>query len=406
MKKRFLIPVIPFEKQVMERGMGSYLYDKGGKQYLDLNSGQFCAVLGHSNGDVLDRIFQRGKELVHTGSNIISEEAVVCSEKLHRISGEMGAYSILLSTGAEAVEFALRFAKHIKGRDGVICFDKGYHGLTLGAQSVTFSGRFSRPLVTGVETVSIPGRGGEDMAAEQMEALLKTGRHACVLLEPIVSVGGMLYPTAEFFRQVRKLCDSYDVLLAFDESQTGFGRTGRWFAYQALEVVPDMAVLSKGVGLGFPVSAVLFRDRLIPENGAYGMTHYSSHQNDPFSAAVINAGIEYMERERILERVSRMGNYFLESLRGLERRSAHLIDARGCGLMLGAELLYAGVDDYRPVYHVLYERMMDKGVIIQGTNGGHTLRFLPDYLIREEDIDFAVRKLEEALGEIGGYVKD
>ena len=123
MREHFLIPVIPFEKHVMERGRGSCLYDKEGKQYLDLNSGQFCAVLGHSNSTVLDWIFQKGRELVHTASNIISQEAVACSKNLHRISGDMRAYSITLSTGAEAVEFALRFAKYIKGRDGVICFE-------------------------------------------------------------------------------------------------------------------------------------------------------------------------------------------------------------------------------------------------------------------------------------------
>lgn len=401
MREHFLIPVIPFEKHVMERGRGSYLYDKEGKQYLDLNSGQFCAVLGHSNSTVLDWIFQKGRELVHTASNIISQEAFACSKNLHRISGDMRAYSITLSTGAEAVEFALRFAKYIKGRDGVICFDKGYHGLTLGAQSVTFSGRFSRPLVTCVDAIATPDGDREDMVTEQLEILLKTGKHACVLMEPIVSVGGMLYPTSGFFQQVRELCDRYDVLLLFDESQTGCGRTGQWFAYQTLDVVPDIVVLSKGVGLGFPVSAVLFRDQLMPKSGAYGMTHYSSHQNDAFSAAVVNAGIAYIEQEGILNRVSRGGNYFLERLRELECRSMHLRDARGCGLMLGAELFYEGVDDYRSVYHELYDRMMDKGVIIQGTNGGHTLRFLPDYLIVKKDIDLAVGKLEEALGEVG-----
>lgn len=308
MNEHFLIPVIPFERHVMRRGGGSCLYDTEGRRYLDLNSGQFCTVLGHSNTEVLHRIFLRSRELVHTASNIISQEAADCSRNLHRISGDMGAYSVTLSTGAEAVEFALRFAKHIKGRDGVICFDKGYHGLTLGAQSVTFSGKFSRPPVTCVDAIDTPDKDGGGKSAEQLEALLKTGKHACVLLEPIVSVGGMLYPSSDFFRQVRELCDRYDAFLVFDESQTGFGRTGRWFAYQTFNVVPDMVVLSKGAGLGFPVSAVLFRDRLIPESRGYGMTHYSSHQNDAFSAAVINTGIEYMEEEGILDRVRRMGS--------------------------------------------------------------------------------------------------
>ena len=226
---------------------------------------------------------------------------------------------------------------------------------------------------------------------------MQTGRYACVLFEPVVSVGGMRYPEPEFFKEARRLCDEYEAILAFDESQTGFGRTGEWFAYQKLGVIPDMAVLAKGLGLGFPVAAVLFRDTLIPEAGKYGMTHYSSHQNDAFSAAIVNSGIHYIENNKLLKRVRIMGEYFLERLKMLEEKNGHIKDARGCGLMLGAELCYEGIENYRDVYHNVYGKMAEKGVLIQGTDGGHTLRFLPDYLIQKEDIDFAVENLDEAL---------
>ena len=400
MKPNYLIPVIPFEENIMVNGRGSFLYDANGKRYLDLNSGQFCAVLGHSNREIIKEIENSAGHLCHTASNIISDSVVSCAENLHRISGAMKAYSITLSTGSEAVEFALRFAKHIKGRESVICFDKGYHGLTLGSQSVTFSGRYSRPLVKGVASIGIPNVGQWEKSVRELRELLETRMYACVLLEPIVSVGGMIFPEAEFFKEVRLLCNEYDTLLIFDESQTGFGRTGNWFAYQTLDVVPDMAVLAKGIGLGFPVSAVLFHEKLIPQDAGYGMTHYSSHQNDPFSANVVNVGIRYMEKMGLLERIQKTGRYFLTRLNELEKKNEHIVHTRGCGLMMGGELDY-DVSDYRPVYHRLYRRMMDKGVIIQGTDGGHTLRFLPDYMITETEIDFAVEKLDEALNEMG-----
>lgn len=397
MDHNFLIPVIPLEGKAIAYGRGSYLYDTEGKQYLDLNSGQFCTVLGHSNEAVLKEIFSRAEKLVHTSSGIVADEVILCAEELHRISGEMKACAILLNTGSEAVEFALRFAKHIKGREGVICFDKGYHGLTLGAQSVTFSGKYARPYVESIAPVEIPDKGDIDPSLRKLKEYLQTGKYACVLFEPIVSVGGMRYPEPGFFKEARRLCDEYEAILIFDESQTGFGRTGEWFAYQKLGVIPDMAVLAKGLGLGFPVAAVLFRDRLIPETGRYGMTHYSSHQNDAFSAAVVNSGIQYIEKYNLLKRVSIMGEYFLKQMKMLEEKNSHIKGARGCGLMLGAELCYEGTEDYRDVYHRLYRKMADKGVIIQGTDGGHTLRFLPDYLIGKKEIDFAVEKLNEVL---------
>jgi len=186
----------------------------------------------------------------------------------------------------------------------------------------------------------------------------------------------------------------------FDESQTGFGRTGNWFAYQTFETIPDMVILAKSVGIGFPVSAALFRSSLMPEAGLYGMSHYSSHQNDSFAAAVVNSAVAYIENHGILEGVKEKGKYFLGKLEELERANDHIERARGNGLMLGCEIHFDGITDYRPIYAEFYDRAMKNGVIIQGTNGGHTLRFLPDYLITHEDIDFAIDVIDRTLNEL------
>lgn len=399
--KEHLIPIIHFAEEIMHIGKGSYLYDTGGKKYLDLNSGQFCTALGHSNDEILDKIFEKGRNLVHTASNIVSDEVVVCSNLLNEISGEMDAYSILLSTGSEAVEFCLRYAKFIKGKQGIVCFDKGYHGLTLGSQSITFGGKFTKPHVDEIASVAVPKDDDEvDDVIKNLESILSTGEYAAVVTEPIVSVGGMIYPPLKWFSSLRDACDKYDVLLVFDESQTGFGRTGDWFAYQTFNTVPDMVVLAKSVGLGFPISVAMFRSELLPKSGMYTMSHYSSHQNDSLAAAVINTAAEYIVKHNILEGIKEKGEYFLNKLKELEDNNEHILHARGKGLMLGCELNYEGVDDYRPVYSRLYDMMMKNGVIIQGTNGGHTLRFLPDYLISHDDIDFAISTLDRVLNEL------
>lgn len=392
-----LIPVIDFGNQIMTRGTGSYLYDNAGNKYLDLNSGQFCAVLGHSNAEVTKRLKNSIKRLTHTSTSIISDEVVTCSNTLHRISGAMHAYSILLSTGAEAVEFSLRYAKHIKNKAGVICFDKGYHGLTLGSQSVTFGGVFAIPRIPDVHIIQIPTEESVTESLGRLEHIMQHNEIAVILLEPIVSVGGMLYPPAAWFRNVRELCDRYGVLMLLDECQTGFGRTGNWFAYQTYDFIPDMVATAKGIGLGYPVSVVLFRDRLMPKRGGFAMTHFSSHQNDPFAAAIVNVGIRYIEENNLLLSIQKKAVNFLEQLAALEKKNHHFINARGLGLMFGADLAFNGVQDYRPVYKGLYQKMMDRGVIIQGTNGGQALRFLPDYLMDTADWAYACEILHQVL---------
>jgi len=391
-----LIPVIPFEEIIMSYGEGSHLFDANGRKFLDLNAGQFCTVLGHSNKEILNSIWDSISKLAHTSTNIVTSDVISCSENIHKISGDMKASSIILSTGAEVVEFCLRYAKFIRKKNGIICFDRGYHGLTLGAQSVTFSGVYARPNVTEIYSIPVPSVEEIQTSIDCLRKLIKNNEIAAVLLEPIVSVGGMLFPPVEWFQEVRLLCDKQQVLLLLDECQTGFGRTGNWFAYQTFKFVPDMVAAAKGVGLGFPVSVAMFRDALISEGTDYSMTHYSSHQNDSFAACVINAGIEYIEKNNLLFGIQEKASYFLRQLKDLEQRNCHLINVRGCGLMLGADLSF-DTDDYRKIYTRLYRRMMEHGVIIQGTNGGRTLRFLPDYLIKLTDIDYAIDILYKVL---------
>lgn len=402
MKPSYLLPVIDFEPTVMERGAGSWIWDTQDKRYLDLNSGQFCTVLGHCNAEVLQRIKTAMDRLSHTSSGILASEVIACAEKLHEISGDMAASSILLSTGAESVEFAIRYSKHLQKKSGIICFDKGYHGLTLGTQSVTFGGKYAYPAVENVYTTPVPASlSEEDACLAQLETLLKrvSAATAAVLMEPVVSVGGMMFPSARYFRRVRELCDQYGLYLIFDESQTGFGRLGTWLAGQGLGVTPDMVCLAKGIGLGYPVAAVLFRSTLVKQD-PFAMTHYSSHQNDPFAASIVNTGIDYIRQHDILTGVVEKGEYFLNRLTSLCEKNPYLQAPRGKGLMLGADLQYPGTEDYRSVYHRLHAEMLHRGVIIQGTSGGRVLRFLPDYLISHDDIDFALDTLEQALAAV------
>ena len=354
----------------------------------------------HYNKDLIKEITRISETLVHTSSGMISEEVVEVSRNIHEISGSMEAYSILLSTGAESVEFALRYAKYLKGKSGIVCFQKGYHGLTLGTQSVTFGGVYANPEVSHIFSVPIPDTFAkkeevQDCLADLEKILVEhESEIAGVLMEPIVSVGGMVFPEKEYFTEVRSLCNKYNVLLIFDECQTGFGRTGSWFYYEQLGIIPDMVACAKGIGLGYPVSLVMFRNGLVPKEGMT-MTHYSSHQNDGFAAAIVNFGIRYIKEHNLLEKATEQGIYFLGKLKELEKMCPVYTKARGHGLMLGLDLQLEGVENYRPVYQELTEKSTKEGVLLQGTNGGQVLRFLPDYLIQKEDIDFCVEVLKK-----------
>ena len=165
----------------------------------------------------------------------------------------------------------------------------------------------------------------------------------------------------------------------FDESQTGFGRTGAWFCYQEFQVIPDMVVCSKGIGMGYPVSAVLFRGELCKEK--ITMTHYSSHQNDPFAAGIVAFGIDYIEKNDLLNLNRQKGEYFLKKLRGVTEKNKLFVKARGHGMMLGMDINIPGVDNYRAVYKKVSDLAAEKKVLLQGTDGGRVLRFLPDYLV-------------------------
>lgn len=390
----YLIPIIPFHKQIISRGAGSHVFDENGKKYLDLNCGQFCTILGHSNPELADCVYKISKTLTHTSSGIVSDIVIKNAAKLNEISGELDARSILLSTGAEAVEFAIRYAKHITQRSGLVCFEKGYHGLTLGTQSITYGGKYAFPNITNVFSVRIPRQDDDvEECLEELERVVERNRGnlAAVIMEPIVSVGGMIYPSKQYFDEVRIICNKNEVLLIFDESQTGFGRTGSWFCYQELNVIPDMVICSKGIGMGYPISAVLFNNKLSSKK--ITMTHYSSHQNDPFAAGIVSFGIDYITRHKLLDSNKKKGENFLAGLFKVCSKNNLFRNPRGHGLMLGMDFYIEGISDYRAIYAKVYDQAAESQVLLQGTDGGRVLRFLPDYLISQNDIDFCMEVL-------------
>ena len=399
----YLIPVMQYPEFIIQSGKGSYLFDISKKKYLDFNSGQFCSILGHGNRFLEKKINKENLNLIHTSTELLSEVVIRASIAINQLSGKLNAYSIFLSTGAEVIEFCLRYAKHITKKNGVICFDCGYHGLSLGAQSITFGGKYAAPEVSNIYSIPVANKDSTkeyiDDILGKTETLLREKQIAAIVIEPVVSVGGLIFLSEYFLHELRSICIKYKALLIFDECQTGFGRLGEWFAYQKYDVIPDMVAVAKGVGLGYPVALAMFNGNLI-NSMDFSMTHYSSHQNDAFAASIVLAGIDFIIKRQILKKVEKKGIFFLKKLQTLAEKNKHLLNPRGQGLMLGVNLKEIKGVDSKILYNALSQKLLENGIVIQGTDRGRVLRFLPDYLIKQKDIDFGLNRISECINEI------
>src|SRR3569832_15699 len=257
---RYMLPVLSFRDIVLVRGQGSYVWDADGNRYLDLNSGQFCAVLGHSDPGVARKMQEIAQTLQDTDTSTLTRSVMLAAKQIHDRAPEMNGRILFLSTGAEAVECCLKYAKHIKEKPGVIAFDKAYHGLTHGSAAYSMSRDRIRPPVEHSYVTPAPRAHDDDETeTDRGGGAGRRGRGegkgdiAAAIFEPIISGGGFYFPSRRYFQAIRKLCDDNGIFLVFDECQTGFGRTGSWFYYQQLGCVPDFVVSTKAMGMGNPV---------------------------------------------------------------------------------------------------------------------------------------------------------
>ncbi|MBP7216749.1 MAG: aspartate aminotransferase family protein [Candidatus Omnitrophica bacterium] len=405
--KRFLFMPVAYRTPILKKGNGAWVEDLDGNRFLDLMSGQFSLALGHSHREYARLLAALANKIVHTSTLHFSEEVLAGASALASITAAGLKKTIFLSTGAEAVECALRHAKYFTGKDGVVALVRGYHGLTLATQSLSNAGLYAHPAIRDVYYIPTPdvhhvfsGQGSAMLVkcclADARKALARAkGTIAAFIVEPVISVGGMIFPPPSFFKGIRALAREHKALLIFDECQTGLGRTGRWFGYEHTTVVPDMVVLAKAIGLGLPTSAVIMQERIARAIEGKIM-HFSSHQNDPHSGATVAFLINYMRRHRLLAQIRAKGSYFLRELTKLSLKRSLLQKPRGLGLMLGFDVPaseYHGVSLGQRLISLLEE----EGVIVQATRRGTVFRILPSFEITKEQIDFFISKLDKCL---------
>ncbi len=403
---------------VFDRGRGCELWDVGGRRFLDFESGQFCMSTGHSHPKVTEALRQQASRLMQIGNRFTNQPRIVLAERLARLAPDPLAVSFFCSTGSEANETAFRIAKLVTGRFEIVVLARGYHGRTAAAFAASSSARRMRrgagPSPAGIVHASPPysyrclfecGSCNLSCWGQSVEMIdrASSGDPAAVIIEFVLGSGGIIPVPGEWARQVRQFCDERGALLIADEALTGLGRTGRWFAFEHVDVVPDIVVMSKALGGGVPAAALVTSRRIADAALAAGFVQAASHQGDPLQCAVALANLDVIAEEDLLGNAARMGERLAAGLERLVTRHPIAGQARGLGLIAGLEIV-DGVDEAPELAAAVSVACMERGLIIgglrPGIREGNTLRLAPPLTVTPAEIDEALAILDDAIGQV------
>lgn len=408
-----------FVDGVVSRASGSFVETVDGQRVLDFTAGQICATVGHNHPRVVAAIEAACREVIHLNSWMLSEPVLALAERLVDTLPDPLRRVLLLSTGGEGIEAALRMAKLYTGRFEVVSLTRSWHGVTGGASAVTYaSNRHGYgPVTPGVFALPAPYayrcpirhcdqvcdctclEAGFDLFDQA-----SVGSPAAVVAEPVLSAGGVIVPPRGYFGRLTELAHERGMLVVFDECQTGLGRVGAMYGFEVYGVVPDLLVLSKTLGGGVPISAVITSSEIERECYARGFTHITSHVSDPLPAAAALAVMDVVEDEQLAERARRRGQYLLDRLGDLQNRHEQIGDVRGLGLLCGLELVESR-ETRQPADALglaLTDECQRRGLSINLVRGGTAgqascLRMAPPLTVSEDEIDLAVTIIDDAL---------
>lgn len=366
-----LFDVYPLFNIDIVKGKGCHVWDAEGNEYLDLYGGHAVISVGHCHPYYVEKLTEQLNKLGFYSNSVINNLQVVLAEKLGKLS-EYEDYSLfLINSGAEANENALKLASFHNGKKRVISFKKAFHGRTSAAVKVTDNPAIVAPINDTIPVTFVPLN---DIDA--VEAELKKGDVSSVIIEGIQGVGGIQQPSDEFFKALRAVCTKYKAVLILDEIQSGYGRTGKFFAHQYAGIKPDMITVAKGIGNGFPMAGLLISPEFKPVFGMLGTTFGGNH----LACIAAITVLEIMEKEQLLDNATKVGNYLIEELGKL----SGIKEIRGRGLMIGIE--------FEESIKEIRSRLLFEEKVFTGVAGTNTIRLLPPLCLSiEEAADFMTR---------------
>lgn len=373
-----LFDVYPLYPVEPVRGCGSYVYDAEGQEYLDLYGGHAVISIGHAHPHYVEAISKQVAALGFYSNSVENSLQREFAERLGRACGYEDYRLFLCNSGAEANENAIKLASFQSGKEKVLAFSRAFHGRTSGAVAATDNPKIVSPFnrTKNVEFVAL-----NDLAA--VEAKLAEGGFCAVLIEGIQGVAGIQCPTDEFLRGLRELTTRYGVTLILDEIQSGYGRTGKFFAHQWAGIRPDMITVAKGIANGFPMGGVLIGPQFEAWYGMLGTTFGGNH----LACAAALAVLDVIESERLIENANEVGEYLIAELSKMPR----LKEVRGRGLMIGIEIEGSAAE--------LRRRLLFEKHIFTGGAGATTVRLLPALGVGSKEADRFLAAFAELINE-------
>lgn len=361
------------------RASGSYLWDAHGRQYLDLYGGHAVISIGHGHPHYVQALTEQLQRIAFYSNSVKIPQQEHLAALLGRMSGYDDYNLFLCNSGAEANENAFKLASFQNGRKKIIAFGKSFHGRTSLAVAATDDPKIVSPVNSQEHILFLPLNDEAAFAAHMDDSV------CAVVVEGIQGVGGVNVPHDSFLQQIRSLCDQYGALMILDEVQSGYGRSGRFFAHQYAGVKPDLITIAKGMGNGFPVAGVLISPRFEARHSMLGTTFGGNY----LACAAAIAVLEVIEQENLIEHAERMGQYIMSALHG----PAAVKEVRGAGLMIGVEL-------DQPCAAMRKRLLFEHGIFTGSSSNPNTLRILPALNLRREDADHFLTAFHHLTGSL------
>lgn len=372
-----LFDVYPLFNITPVKGQGSYLWDETGTKYLDLYGGHAVISIGHSHPHYVKKLSDQLNQIGFYSNSVRIPQQEELAEKLGALSGYPDYQLFLINSGAEANENALKVASFYNNRKKVIAFTKAFHGRTSAAVAFTNDASILAPLNANHEVTFLPFN---DLAALQN---LENPEEICaIIIEGIQGVGGVNIPTPEFLQGIRQFCDQHHSVLILDEIQSGYARSGKFFAHQHSGVQADIITIAKGMGNGFPVAGVLIHPKFQAKHGMLGTTFGGNY----LACAAAIAVLDVIEEENLVEQAATMGNYLMGELRKMDG----IAEVRGQGLMIGVELPYNAADTRKQL-------LEEHKIFLGSASNKNTIRILPALNLQKAEADMFLEAFQVVL---------
>ena len=371
-----LFDVYPLFDVNIVKGKGCHVWDAKGNEYLDLYGGHAVISIGHAHPHYVEAVSNQVAKLGFYSNSVINTLQKDLAEKLGAMCGYDDYQLFLINSGAEANENALKLASFYNGRTRVISFAKAFHGRTSLAVEVTNNPKIIAPINDNGHVTYLPLNDTEAVKAE-----LSKGDVCAVIIEGIQGVGGIQVPNTEFMKELRRACDETNTVLILDEIQSGYGRSGKFFAHQYMDIKPDMITVAKGIANGFPMAAVLISPKFTPVYGQLGTTFGGNH----LGCAAAIAVLDVMKEENLIENAAKVGAHLMEELKSFKG----IKELRGLGLMIGMEF-------EEPIKEIRSKLLFEQRVFT-GVSGTNVIRLLPPLCLSMAEADDFLERLHNVV---------